>query len=63
METRESQATPRSGEKDPLLPLPEEIPAGQWADKAKRAQEARALGRKLRRGKRLLFSSVHHLAS
>ena len=48
---------------EPLLPTPQESAQPQeWAEKAARAREARALGRKLRKGKRVLFSSGHHQA-
>ncbi len=53
----------REPEEEPLLPAPGEgTQAQEWAEKAERARQARALGRKLRKGKRLLFSSRHHLA-
>lgn len=61
MKTKESQQPiPESREK-PLLPPPEGRPADQWAEKAEKAQEARALGRRLRKGKRVLFGSRHQL--
>jgi hypothetical protein len=44
------------------LPPPQDRPAEGWTERAEKAQEARALGRSLRKGKRLLFSSRHHLA-
>ena len=52
-----------SEETEPAVPTPEGRPAAQWAERAEKAQEARALGLKLRKGKRLVFSSRHHLAS
>ena len=64
MATTESpQPDPESEEAKPALPPPEGRPAEEWAAKAERAREARALGRRLRKGKRLVFSSRRHLAS
>ena len=52
-----------SRRKEAALPPPEEeTPAGQWAEKAEKALEARTLGQELRKGKRLTFSRRHHLA-
>lgn len=62
MKIRElSHRTPSKASKPALPPPPEEHP-GQLAEKAEKALEARALGQELRKGKRLLFSSRHHLA-
>lgn len=44
-----------------LMP-PGDRPAGEWADKVVTAQAARVLGRKLREGKRLVFSDGRHPA-
>jgi hypothetical protein len=55
------QPVPGGEETEPALPAPEGGPAAQWAERAEKAQEARALGLKLRKGKRLVFSSRHHL--
>jgi len=52
--------TPRGEEDHPALSVPEEQPAAQWAEKAQKAMEARALGLRLRKGKRLMFSSPHY---
>lgn len=57
------QPVPGSEETKPVLPPPEGRPAAQWAERVQTAKEARALGVKLRKGKRLVFSSRHHLAS
>ncbi|HUY45160.1 MAG TPA: hypothetical protein VMV92_05490 [Streptosporangiaceae bacterium] len=64
METQVVQEAPQSapGGETPALPVPEGHPAEQWASRAERALEARALGLRLRKGKRLVFSSRHHLA-
>jgi len=48
------------GEDNPALTVPEEQPAAQWAEKAQKAREARALGLRLRKGKRLVFSSPRY---
>ncbi len=48
------------------LPVPDTKdgrPASQWAKRAETAVEARALGKKLRKGKRILFHSRRHLAA
>ena len=47
------------------LPVPDtkDRPASQWAKRAETAVEARALGKKLRKGKRILFHSRRHLAA
>lgn len=62
--TTESELdAPGAEESRPVLPMPESRPAEQWAERAEKAAEARALGLKLRKGKRLVFSRRHHLAS
>jgi hypothetical protein len=48
----------RKLESHPVLPMP----LGQ-AEKAELARQARALGKALRKGKRVLFASRRHLAS
>jgi hypothetical protein len=60
MTTTESPAPDSGGEPEPA---PEERPPAEWAQKAEKAREARALGLKLRKGKRLTFSSRRHWAS
>jgi hypothetical protein len=57
------QPDPGNGETGTVLPAPEGRPAAQWAERVQKAQEARTLGLKLRKGKRLVFGSRHHLAS
>jgi hypothetical protein len=46
----------------PALPPPVDRPAREWADKVVTAEAARALGRRLREGKRLVFSDGRHPA-
>jgi hypothetical protein len=59
-QTREEQI---QQDEQPVLPIPQgSRPPEYWAERAEIAQEARALGLKLRRGKRLVFSSRRHLA-
>jgi hypothetical protein len=55
------QPVPMGEEDQPVLVLQKEPPAGHWAEKAQKAREARALGLRLRKGKRLVFSSRHYL--
>jgi len=57
------QPVPTGEEDQPALVAPGEPLAAQWAEKAQKAREARALGLRLRKGKRLVFRSRHHLAS
>ena len=62
MKTQEQPPEPvqeegSSMEEQPVLPPPEDRPTIDWAEKADRAREARELGRRLRRGKRVLFPS------
>ena len=57
------QPDPGSRETETVLPPPDGRPAAQWAERVQTAKEARALGIKLRKGKRLVFGSRHHLAS
>jgi hypothetical protein len=44
----------------PVLPPPAGRPAREWADKVVTAEAARALGRRLREGKPLVFSDGRH---
>jgi hypothetical protein len=46
----------------PALPPPANRPAWEWADKVVTAEAARALGHRLREGKRLVFSDGRHPA-
>jgi hypothetical protein len=46
-------------EKEPVLSAPEDRSAADWAERATRAREAREMARKLRKGKRILFPSMH----
>jgi len=46
-------------EKQSALPAPEDRPAADWAERADRAREAREMAKKLRKGKRILFPSMH----
>jgi hypothetical protein len=57
MTTKPVPGPARNREKQPVLPPPR----GQ-AEKAETAKQARALGRTLRTGKRVLFGSRRHLA-
>ncbi|GEM_PF-6446732 len=62
METKQPpQPVPGDKEREkvekPALPTPEGEPSSAWAEKAERAREARELGRRLRKGKRVLFPS------
>lgn len=50
------QPVPASEDESPL-PAPEGRPESEWAERAEKAQEARDLGSKLRKGKRVLFPS------
>ena len=59
----DSRAVPKPDQvpqEEPILPLAEDLAAQGWAERAEKAQEARALGQKLRRGKRVLFSNMQH---
>lgn len=58
MTARTFPGTVQKPESQPALPMP----AGQ-AEKAELARQARALGKALRKGKRVLFASRRHLAS
>ncbi|HXW33888.1 MAG TPA: hypothetical protein VEJ87_04865 [Acidimicrobiales bacterium] len=63
-QARETRQSVPAGEEDhPALVAPEEPLAAQRTEKAQKAREARALGLRLRKGKRLVFSSRHHLDS
>ena len=57
MKTEEVPQSVPDAEEEPVLPAPEARPESQWAEKAETAREARALGQKLREGKRVLFPS------
>jgi hypothetical protein len=46
----------------PALPPPDDRRAREWADKVVTAEAARALGRRLREGKHLVFSDRRHPA-
>ncbi len=63
MKTEEQPPKPVQEEdnvkEQPVLPTPEDRPAIDWAERANRAREARDMARKLRKGKRILFPSMH----
>jgi hypothetical protein len=63
MTTTESPQPAQESEQAQPVPPPEGRPAEEWAQKAEIAREARALGLKLRKGKRLTFSRRRHWAS
>lgn len=62
MTTTESPEPATEDQQAQPLPPPEGSAAEGWAQKAQIAREARALGLKLRKGKRLTFSSRRHWA-
>jgi hypothetical protein len=62
MTTTDSPQPAPENEETEALPPPEARPAVEWAEKAEKAQEARALGLKLRKGKPVTFRSRRHLS-
>lgn len=61
MKSRAFPEPGRAPQDEHILPPPPDRSAEGWTERAEKAQEARALGRQLRKGKRLLFSSRQHL--
>jgi hypothetical protein len=55
VQTTEEQLVQDSEEPQPALPAPGDRQESKWAQKAEIAQEARALGQKIRKGKRVTF--------
>ena len=62
MTTTDSPQPPPESEEANPLPPPDKRPTAEWVEKAEKAQEARALGLKLRKGKPVTFRSRRHLS-
>jgi hypothetical protein len=61
MKTGECPPPVAESDRKPILPVPAGRPASEWAQKAEKAREARALGQQLRQGKPVLFPSRRSL--